>query len=271
MDALSGNTKNLCPYINSVFPGGALFLFASDAEVKRFFMELTKEFLSDANHRDIYAARTIGINSNSTWVFSPDVTISEQGIQITTENSPVIWLERPNAKSSNILISESLACDIVTPLDHGEAFRNLLSAIQEFMPENFMPTVASMACSVMAASYRVVLKKCGCIGVPFLFGEPGSCKSEALKCCLAIFGAQKTHFFNSQTTTSFVFDVLNRTSLPIGLDDISERSQDTWEELVIDTYNNSSRGTRSYQSEKFLSMVMITSNWKFSCAKHTAY
>ena len=274
MAELSGNTKQLCSYINSIFPGGALFLIASDTEVKRFFMELTTAVLG-ANHRKLCAARMIGINTTpdglSTWVFSPNVTVSANGTYLTREISPVVWLERPHATSSNLLISESLACDITTPLDHGEAFLDLLLAIRSFMPENFLPTVASMACSIMAATYSDVLKKCGCIGVPFLFGEPGSCKSEALKCSLALFGAQKTHFFNSQTTTSSVFDILKRTSIAIGLDDVNERSQDTWEELVIDTYNNTTRGTRSYQSERFVSMALITSNWRFSVTKTRAH
>ena len=58
-----------------------------------------------------------------------------------------------------------------------------------------------------------------------------------------LFGAQKTHLYNNQTTPSFLFDMLKRTTIPIGVDDISEKAQDTWEELVIDTYNNTPRGT----------------------------
>jgi len=49
---------------------------------------------------------------------------------------------------------------------------------------------------------------------------------------LALFGAQKTHLYNNQTTP-FLFDMLKRTTIPIGVDDISEKAQDTWEELVI--------------------------------------
>ena len=127
MTELSGNTKQLCTYINSVFPGGALFLIASDTEVKRFFMELTTAVLRSADHRKVSAARTIGLNSTpdgfSVWVFSPSVMVSALGTQLTTENSPIVWLERPHSTSSNLLISESLACDIATPLDQGEAFQ----------------------------------------------------------------------------------------------------------------------------------------------------
>ena len=70
-----------------------------------------------------------------------------------------------------------------------------------------------MPCGLMAASYQSI---CGCCGIPILFGAPDSCKSEALKCCLAL----KTHLFNSQRTVSFVFEVLKSATLPIGLDDL---------------------------------------------------
>ena len=89
-----------------------------------------------------------------------------------------------------------------------------------------------------------------------------------VKCCLA---ADKTHLFNSQTTVSFVFEVLKSTTLPIGLDDISERGEDTWEELVIDAYNNTSQGTRSYNCEKFCSLPSMTANWIFSNERKRAH
>ena len=41
MSKLSGNVKQLCGYLNQVFPGGALFLVATEAELKRLLMELT--------------------------------------------------------------------------------------------------------------------------------------------------------------------------------------------------------------------------------------
>ena len=116
------------------------------------------------------------------------------------------------------------------------------------MPENFISTMASMAACIMVASYRSVIAKCGCSGVPILYGNPGSCKSEALKCGLSLFGAHNTHFYNSQITPSFLFAALKQITVPIGLDDINEKAQDTWEELVIDPYNNTAKGTRSYNT-----------------------
>ena len=186
------------------------------------------------------------------------------------DTSPVMWLEKP-MNTTNILINGSLSCSIETPLDNGEAFRDLCYEIQCFMPENVLPTLATMSACVTAASYQQVIASCGCTGVPLLYGVPGSCKSEALKCGLALFGAQKSHPYNSQTTPSFLFQVLTQTTIPIGIDDISEKAQETWEELVVDLYNNIPCGTRSYQIENFSGMPVLTFNWRFGSNQQRAY
>ena len=92
--------------------------------------------------------------------------------------------------------------------------------------------------------------------------------SEVWAC--PIWGA-KSHLYNSQTTPSFLFQVLTQTPIPIGIDDISEKAQETWEELVVDLYNNTPRGTRSYQIEKFSGMPVLTSNWRFASNQQRAY
>ena len=78
-----------------------------------------------------------------------------------------------------------------------------------------------------------------------LFGEitrtiPGSCKSEAAKCGLALFGAHESHCLNNQSTPSYLFKILSKTTIPVVIDDITARAADTWEELFIDAYNGTS-------------------------------
>ena len=272
MSELSGNVEKFGSYLNLVFPSGALFLVCTQAELKILLLDLTTNLLQTNN--EVTAARVVGRNLSANrdvvWVLSKSVTINSSGEHLQIDHSPVLWLERPH-NGVNLLIKESLGCDVHTPFDSGESLISLCRAIQAFMSENFVPTLATMASSLMAASYEHVISSCGCIGIPILFGEPGSCKSEALKCRLALFGADKTHFFNSQTTVSYIFDALKSTTLPIGLDDISEKGQDVWEELVINAYNNTSRGTRSYNSEKFLSIPIMTANWTFSRERKRAH
>ena len=275
MTELSGNVAQLSTYLNLVFPSGALFLVCTPAELKWLLLQLTGELLESG--KKVTAARlvsrNIAPNEVIVWVLSQKVVLSSIGVYLSEGQSPVLWLERPQVLCArgNLLLKDSLACNITIPLDDGESFISLCTAIQGFMPENFVATMATMACGLMAASYSMVIATCGYMGVPILFGEPGCCKSEALKCCLSIFGTDKTHFFNSQTTISYIFEVLSSTTLPIGLDDISEKAQDTWEELIIDAYNNTVRGTRSYNSEKFNSIPIMTANWRFHCEKKRAH
>ena len=78
------------------------------------------------------------------------------------------------------------------------------------------------------------------VGVPFLFGAAGSCKSEALKCAASLFGTELTHIMNSasQTTSSFLFDIMQQTTITIIIDDLNKKCQDNWEEIIIDASNN---------------------------------
>ena len=76
------------------------------------------------------------------------------------------------------------------------------------MPDNSIACLATTACCMMGATYKEVICHCGHIDVPFLFGEPRSCKTEAIRCTLALFAAHESHFYSSQTTASFLFGVL---------------------------------------------------------------
>ena len=81
-----------------MFPGGALFLVTTEAELKRLLMELTGDLLQSDECRHVSAARTIGLNSfpdreDSVWVFSPEVIIASNGAVLNDEDTPVLWLE----------------------------------------------------------------------------------------------------------------------------------------------------------------------------------
>ena len=139
------------------------------------------------------------------------------------------------------------------------------------MPDNSSACLATMASCMMGAAYEPVISHCGHSGVPFLVGEPGSCKTEALLCALSLFGDHESHSFNSQTTASYLFNVLKRTTIPVAIDDISEKAQETWEELIVDAYNNTARGTRSYSVENFSTLPMVSANWRFTTMRRRAF
>ena len=95
----------------------------------------------------------------------------------------------------------------------------------------------------------------------YIIGPPGSCKSEASKCGLSLFGAHESHACNSQTTPSYLFQTASKTTIPICVDDVTEKSADAWEELFIDAYNGTGRGTRMYGVEAFKTLPIVSANW----------
>ena len=64
-----------------------------------------------------------------------------------------------------------------------------------------------------------------------------------------------------RATISFIFKATSKTTIPIVVDDVNEKAADAWEELFIDAYNGSGRGTRMYGIEAFKTLPMISANW----------
>ena len=231
-------------------------------------MELTTDFLQQDHYRKVVAVKVIGknraSNGDEAWIFSSSLQVDMSGTLVQPRESKFILLNDNPA-------TRSLQCPLFTPLDEGSALKDLYSAVEAFMPDNSIACLATMACAAMGASYQSVIYKCGHIGVPFLIGDYGSCKSQASMCALSTLGAQETHNFNNQTTTSYLFEAMRHTTIPVAIDDISERSQDTWEELIVDVYNSTPRGTRAYNVERFATLPILSANWQFSCKKGRAF
>ena len=178
------------------------------------------------------AVRIVGRNQlddeEPVWVFSDKVQLSCRGSLLECDDSPFLWL----VNGSNILVQECLQCMVPTPLDDGKSLSNLCLATR-FMPENFTAAMATTSAVVMGTNYTSILKMFSCCGVPILTGPPGSCKSEASKCALSLYGTHESHTCNSQTAPSYLFKTASRT-ISICVDDVTEKSADSWEELIID-------------------------------------
>ena len=106
--------------MNQQFPGGTLFLLLGDKEFKRHVMDLSSRMLESTSNHQKYAVRMIGRNQldeeEPIWVFSECVQLSNNGLLLTEDESPFLWLQRI-VNGSNILLQESLKCTITTPLD----------------------------------------------------------------------------------------------------------------------------------------------------------
>ena len=273
MSDIASNVKQFIVSVNQHFPGGSLFLLLTDLEFKKLLMDLSNAMLA-SNPVTKHAARIIGRNETNSgsavWIFSENIQISPQGCLVVPQESSFLWLRRMTS-GSNALVQESLQCTIASPLDSGKSLYKLCIAIRKFMPENVLPAAATIASVLMGGSYTTVLKSFGCCGVPVLRGPVGSCKSEASKCALSVFGAHSTHTFNSQTTPSYLFNAASKTTIPIVVDDVTERSADSWEELIIDAYNGTGRGTRMYDVETFITLPILSANWTISIDRPRAH
>jgi len=178
------------------------------------------KFLWNEDRRSVYGARFGGQNVSSsgdeTWVLSPTPQIHPDRSWIEPSNSQFVWLTTPGSERS---VSKSLAFTVQYPLIDSSALQNLYSTTEVFMPDNSIACLTTMGFCVMRATHQEVIRHCGNIGVLFLFGEPGSCKTEAIECALALFAAHESHFFNGQTIGSFLFDVFKRTTISVAIDD----------------------------------------------------
>ena len=243
-----------------------MYIACKEEEFKLFLIRITSAFLIEEQRRTLISTRTIGRNvsrdgSAAEWILSKDARLSDSGTMVS------------ESESKFILITEDmkLACNVSMPLDNGEAFVSLFSAVEKFMPDNAVACLACMSSFIVGAAYEEMIRVCGHIGVPFLYGDYGSCKSLASLCSLSLFGAQKTHTYNNQTTPSYLFHAMKQTTIPIFIDDVDKKSHDLWEELVVDVYNNSPRGTRSYGVEKFRTTPIVSANWQFSNSAGRAF
>ena len=167
MSTLS-HLKQLCSYMNQVFPGGAPFLIASDNEFRRLFMELTSNALQIGECRKATAARIVGKNSSpahaSEWIFNTQVHMDTHGDLISLDQSSFLWLETPG--STNALANSQLVCTIKTPFDCGEALNAMCAAIEAVMCENTTSVLATMEACMMASTHQDVISCCRCSGVP---------------------------------------------------------------------------------------------------------
>ena len=263
-------------------PRKSILILFSDSQqelnddFKKFLMEASSKMLEE-NSPDCqkHAARIVGRNQlegdEPFWIFSDTVQVSSNGVLVEgTSESPFLWLQRL-VNRNNILLQESLKCTISTPLDDGQSLTDLCLAIRAFMPENFAAAMATIGAVIMGCNYTNILKMFGCCGVPILTGPPGSCKSEASKCALSIYGAHESHTCNNQTTPSYLFKAASKTTIPICVDDVNEKAADSWEELIIDAYNGSGRGTRIHGVEAFQTLPIVSANWTVANDRQRAH
>ena len=88
-----------------------------------------------------------------------------------------------------------------------------------------------------------------------VFTHTHTSRAIYLYASLDLTGAHESHCFNNQSTHSYLFKIVNKTTIPVVIDDISAKAADTWEELFIDAYNGTSRGTRFWSQSETINVL----------------
>ena len=142
MPEVSGTVKQFAIAVNQQFPGGALFMLISDHEFRKLMMDMTSRMMESYSDHQRHAARLIGRNSieqSVYWIMSEAVQITNDG-NIIEDESPFLWVRRL-VNGTNILLQETLACKVATPLDSGEKFSHSCQKILCLLWQQWQPAL----------------------------------------------------------------------------------------------------------------------------------
>ncbi len=201
-----------------------------------------------------YAVSNVGQQSDSVWVLGSGVYISDEGEEISAEQSKHVWIG--NIYHGPGVASSLDQCTIELPL-RTEPLAVLLLALKQSMKHNFFPCLITMAGSIMALHYQQFIEKLKCCPILFAYGKSGSGKTTALLSGLSLFGADNLRFFRGLSSAK-VTQLCSITNIPLGLDDPDTKGG--FNKAIMDLFNGAKQGTISRGEFKPKSTVVITSN-----------
>jgi len=179
----------------------------------------------------------VGQQPDGSWVMASNIYLSPTGEMINPASSEYVWIG--HVYNGPGVASDAQQCQIELPLTT-DPLCNLMENLRVSMCHNFMPTVMTMASTILALHYRTMLQKLKCCPVPLAFGDAGTGKTIALRCGLSLMGAQDTRFY-SKLSKEKVIDLCCTSSIPLGVDDPQSKADIS--RLIIDPANR----TRSWQ------------------------
>ena len=204
------------------------------------------------------AVAQVGPQEDGSWVLGPDIYINPDGQAIDPSESSHIWVghmyEGPG------IAPQHTACSIQLPLTV-QPLSVLLEYLRTTMGHNFLPALMVMGSCVMALHYNTILSKFLFCPVPLAFGEPGTGKTTALCCGLAITGAHPARF-SSKATLERYTQLCADSCLPLGIDD--PKSKAAISDLTLALFNGA-KGATIKRGEKAPScMAVISDNFTTS-------
>ena len=153
--------------------------------------------------------------------------------------------------------SNTEQCSIELPLTT-DPLCSLMETLRDRMSYNFMPCVMTLVSTILSLHYQSMLKKLKFFPVPLAFRDPGTGKTTALFCSLALLGANDTRFY-SKITKEKALSLCSTSSIPLGVDD--PQSKGDISRLIIDLYNGTRSGTMRCGGTRPTSTCIISANF----------
>ena len=236
--------------LNSFFPGGGLTCSLLDHQLSEF-IQIKKRNVKELPTKR--AVSVIGPQNADLWVLGPSTHISSNGELV--EESDYIWVSDLYAGPG---VADSMsACNISLPLT-AEPLGPLLNQLMCITKHNFFPSLLMIGSCAMALHYNTVKDKLGFCPVPIGFGNPGTGKTTALKCGLAMMGLLPHRLWSNGTREMFV-QLCCAGYMPLGIDD--PKSKAIISELVMTLFGGANECTIGRGSYKPTSMAVISANF----------
>lgn len=148
------------------------------SELKALFRELRLKYTYREGRTYLLADRC-GQQANGTWVFQ-DCQFTDNGDLITENESLIIW--NPMMGDQETIPSPAIAPQ------NPEALPRLVSAMQKFFGENFMPALFALGYGASAMHFQRIMGKERFFPILNLYGDAGTGKTMAGECALSLFG-----------------------------------------------------------------------------------
>lgn len=114
-----------------------------------------------------FAVTMVGQQPDGSWVMASNIYLSPTGEMINPASSEYVWIG--HVYNGPGVASDAQQCQIELPLTT-DPLCNLMENLRVSMRHNFMPTVMTMASTILALHYRTMLQKLKCCPVPLAFG-----------------------------------------------------------------------------------------------------
>ena len=186
-------------------------------------------------------ADRVGQQENGIWVFK-DSQFLPDGTPTTEESTGICW-------NSNLGVSEQgsdvIKSPVIAPSDP-EALPRLVAVMRQFFGSNFLPAFFILGYCAAAAHFQTIIKTEGRFPILNTYGPPGGGKTIAVKCGLSLFGYEwSSGAMVGDISPSALWEKGKLCgSLPICLDDPSDKVYNDLEQWIRSWYNATPRRRR---------------------------